>query len=34
MPQVKFELPTLVFERGKTFHSLDRAATIISKDFI
>jgi hypothetical protein len=29
MPQVEFELTTPVFERVKTVHALDRAATVI-----
>jgi hypothetical protein len=29
MPRVGFELTTPVFERGKTVHALDRAATVI-----
>jgi hypothetical protein len=29
MPQLEFEPMTLVFERAKTFHALDRAATVI-----
>jgi hypothetical protein len=28
MPQVGLELTTPVFERAKTFHALDRAATV------
>jgi hypothetical protein len=30
MPRVGFELTTSVFEREKTVHALDRAATVIS----
>jgi hypothetical protein len=30
MPQVGFEPTILVFEREKTVHALDRAATVIS----
>jgi hypothetical protein len=29
MPQVGFELTTLVFERAKTVHALDRATIVI-----
>jgi hypothetical protein len=29
MSQVGFELTTLMFERAKTVHALDRAATLI-----
>jgi hypothetical protein len=29
MPQVRFESVTPVFERAKTVHALDRAATVI-----
>jgi hypothetical protein len=29
MPQVGFELTISVFERAKTVHALDRAATVI-----
>jgi hypothetical protein len=29
MPRVKFETKTPVFERAKTVHALDRAATVI-----
>jgi hypothetical protein len=29
MPRVGFELTTLVFERAKTVHALDRPATVI-----
>jgi hypothetical protein len=29
MPRVEFELTILVFERAKTFHGLDRTATVI-----
>jgi hypothetical protein len=29
MPQVRFEHTIPVFERGKTVHALDRAATVI-----
>jgi hypothetical protein len=29
MPQVGFELTIPVFERAKTIHALDRAATVI-----
>jgi hypothetical protein len=31
MPWVGFEHITLVFERAKTVHALDRAATVIAK---
>jgi hypothetical protein len=34
MPQVGFEPMTPVFERAKTVHVLDRAATIISFSLI
>jgi hypothetical protein len=30
MPQVRFEPTTPVFEREKTVHALDRAATVVS----
>jgi hypothetical protein len=30
MPRVEFELTIPVFERTKTVHALDRAATVIS----
>jgi hypothetical protein len=30
MPRVEFEPTTLVFERAKTVHALDRAVTVIS----
>jgi hypothetical protein len=33
MPQVRFEPTIPVFERVKTFHASDRAATVISKSF-
>jgi hypothetical protein len=29
MPQVRFEIKIPVFERAKTVHALDRAATLI-----
>jgi hypothetical protein len=29
MPRMGFELTTPVFERAKTIHALDRAATVI-----
>jgi hypothetical protein len=29
MPRVEFEATTTVFERAKTVHALDRAATVI-----
>jgi hypothetical protein len=32
MPRVEFELMILAFERAKTVHASDRAATVISKD--
>jgi hypothetical protein len=32
MPRVGFEPTTRVFERAKTVHALDRAATVISRD--
>jgi hypothetical protein len=31
MPQVGFESTIAVFERGKTVHALDGAATVIGK---
>jgi hypothetical protein len=31
MPQVEFEPTTPVFERAKTVHTLDRAATVIGE---
>jgi hypothetical protein len=31
MPRVGFEVTTPVFERAKTVHTLDRAATVIGK---
>jgi hypothetical protein len=31
MPRVEFEPTTPAFERAKTFHVLDRAATVIGK---
>jgi hypothetical protein len=34
MPQVEFEPTTQVFERGKTVHALDGAATVIGTPLI
>jgi hypothetical protein len=34
MPRVGFEPTILVFERAKTVHALDRAATVIGKTLI
>jgi hypothetical protein len=34
MPLVGFEPMIPVFERAKTFHALDRAATVIGKNVI
>jgi hypothetical protein len=34
MPQVEFEPTVSVFERAKTAHALDRAATVIGADRI
>jgi hypothetical protein len=31
MPRMGFELTTPLFERAKTIHALDRAATVIDK---
>jgi hypothetical protein len=30
MPRVRFEPTTAVFERERTFHALDRAASVIA----
>jgi hypothetical protein len=34
MPRVGFEITTPVFERAKTVHALDRAATVIAIDLL
>jgi hypothetical protein len=34
MPRVGFELTITVFERAKTFHALDHAATVKGPDFV
>jgi hypothetical protein len=34
MARVEFEPTTLVFERAKTVHVLDRAATVIGKIYV